>query len=252
MGAIFDDDVGMSMVANFFGRSTAGYFVDVGANNPIDGSQTWHLEQLGWKGVLVEPQPNVADRLRKERRAQVFAVALSEPSNSGRMMPLTIAGYNSGNCSSLDPNFFGAKREPYGVRYDVPVRTLDDVLAEAGAPRPLDFVSIDVEGHEPEVLQGFDLVSWNPRLLLIEDHAMNLRVHRHMTAHRYRWVRRTGFNSWYVPFDSPMVVDLVGRWQFVRKYVLGIPFHHVQATHGQLKYITRPFRRRVRKRVLGY
>lgn len=147
MRAIFNDAAGTSLVAEFFGHSTAGYFVDVGASHPVFGSQSWHLEQSGWQGVLVEPQRSLADCLKKERRAQVCAVALSKPSNSGRTMPLIIAGNEMGNWSSLDPDFYATKRGRRGS-YDVPVRTLDEILCDVGAPRPLDFVSIDVEGHD--------------------------------------------------------------------------------------------------------
>jgi hypothetical protein len=42
----------------------------------VEGSQTWTLEQRDWDGVLIEPQPELAERLRRERRAPVYAVAL--------------------------------------------------------------------------------------------------------------------------------------------------------------------------------
>ena len=58
------------------------------------------------------------------------------------------------------------------------MRTLDDILEQAEAPMPIDFVSIDVEGHEVEVLSGFDLARWRPRLILVEDHVTNLATHR--------------------------------------------------------------------------
>jgi len=71
-------------------------------------------------------------------------------------------------------------------------------------------VSIDVEGHEVEVLAGFDLARWRPRLLLIEDVVQSLDLHRHLVARGYRWIRRTGINSWYAPADAPFRVDLKG------------------------------------------
>ena len=57
--AIFPDTAENALKEEFFGART-GYFVDVGANDPKDMSQTWHLERLGWRGVLVEPQPALA------------------------------------------------------------------------------------------------------------------------------------------------------------------------------------------------
>ncbi|MEA2930820.1 MAG: hypothetical protein QOG38_3248, partial [Hyphomicrobiales bacterium] len=58
----------------------------------------------------------------------------------------------------------------------------------------------------------------------IEDVVQNLTLHRYLTRRGYRWFRRTGINSWYVPADAAVRVGLVGRLQFVRKYYLGLPF----------------------------
>ncbi len=106
----------------------------------------------------------------------------------------------------------------------MPTRTLDDILAEAGAPSPLDFVSIDVETHELDVLHGFDLARWRPRLLLIEDHVTSLATHRYLTRAGYRLIRRTGLNGWYVPQADAPRIGLYGSWQFARKYYLALPF----------------------------
>ena len=50
----------MRLVAAFFG-DIKGFFVEVGANDARERSQTWHLEQAGWTGLLMEPQPDLAD-----------------------------------------------------------------------------------------------------------------------------------------------------------------------------------------------
>jgi hypothetical protein len=118
---------------------------------------------------------------------------------------------------------------------NVPVKTLDEILTNAQAQIPIDLLSIDVESHEIEVLRGIDLRRWRPKLIFIEDLAMNLRLHRHLQSRGYRWVRRTGLNAWYVPENSPMQVSLFGRWQFFRKYYLGLPFRHVREAKRQVR-----------------
>ena len=196
MRAILPPDDETRLVREFFGVAP-GYFVDVGANDPQLGSQSWHLEQAGWTGILVEPQPDLAARLTQARKAKVFAVACSAPANAGKSMPLYLAG----PLSSLSENLMDATRTA-DAAVAVPVRTLDQVLTEAAAPAPIDFLSIDVEGHAREVLHGVDLAHWRPRLILVEDHVMNLRLHRHLRSRGYQWIRRTGLNSWYVPADA--------------------------------------------------
>ena len=64
----------------------------------------------------------------------------------------------------------------------MPVRTLDEILTEARAPSPIDLLSVDVEGHELDVLRGFDFARWRPRLILLEDHVGNLDKHRFLSA----------------------------------------------------------------------
>ena len=71
----------MRLVAAFFG-DIKGFFVEVGANDPRKRSQTWHLEQAGWTGILIEPQPDLARELRAKRVAKVFAVACSSPDDA--------------------------------------------------------------------------------------------------------------------------------------------------------------------------
>lgn len=208
----------MRRLSAFFGEGK-GYFVEVGANDPREGSQTLQLEQAGWTGILIEPQPDLADRLRAMRSAKVFAVACSSPEKADRTLPLHLAG----PMSSLDRERMSHGAVPQAI-IQVPVRTLDAILTEAGAPLPLDFVSIDVEGHEIEVLSGFNLARWRPRLVLLEDHVANLEKYRAMRAAGYRLVRHAEFNGWYVPFDAPVVPDWRDIWEIIRKYYLALPF----------------------------
>jgi len=225
------------LVREFFGGVRSGFFVEVGANRPQQESQTWHLEQLGWTGILIEPQPELAGELCSARSAKVFAVACTSPENAGRRMTLHVAGA----LSALDRNRMAPGAQPERV-IEVPVRTLDDVLIEACAPRQLDFLSIDVEGHELEVLSGFDFAHWRPRLVLLEDHVGNLKKHRFLRAAGYRLIRRFENNGWYVPHNAAFCVTPRERWEIVRKYYLALPFR-------MARNASRAVRRRLRERL---
>ncbi len=212
----------MRLIAGFFGSRT-GYFVEVGANEPRERSQTYHLEQAGWTGVLVEPQPALADMLRAQRSAKVFAVACSGPQNAGQMLPFHVAG----PLSSLNRESMAPGAAPEAV-IEVPIRTLDSILAEAGAPEQFDFLSIDVEGHEIEVLRGFDIARWRPQLILLEDHVADLAKHRYLKAAGYRLIRRYENNGWYVPRGSAATIGWPDRWEILRKYFLALPFRRLR------------------------
>lgn len=224
------------LVRSFFGGARSGFFVEIGANRPQQESQTWHLERLGWTGVLVEPQPHLAEELRRTRSAKVFAVACSSPQNAGRCMPLHVAGA----LSALDRDRMAPGTRPERV-IEVPVRTLDEVLIEARAPAEFDFLSVDVEGHELEVLSGFDLARWRPHLILLEDHVGNLKKHRFLKSAGYRLIRRFENNGWYVPREATVSLALRERWEIVRKYYLALPFRVARNA-------SRALRRRLRER----
>ncbi len=140
----------------------------------------------------------------------------------------------------------GARPQPHGAGrgaetvINVPVKTLDSVLEEAGAPTHFDFLSIDVEGHEIEVLRGFTIARWRPRLILLEDHVATLAEHRHLNAAGYRIVRRLGNNGWYVPRESPVRCRMADRWEILRKYYLALPFR-----------VLRNLSRRLRRKIMA-
>ena len=238
MRAVFPPQVENALKEEFFGPAFRGFFVEVGANDPHDNSQTWHLERTGWTGVLVEPQPALAASLRQSRTAKVYPVACSSRRNAGKSMRLHLAG----TYSSIDPRLQVTGVRPDGA-IDVPVMTLDAILDDAGAPAPIDFLSIDIEGHELEALGDFDFGRWRPRLILIEDHAMGLAKHRFLRARGYRLVRRTGLNAWYVPDMTPFPVTPFGRLQLFRKYVLGAPFRVLRDAKRRLRDRVRARRR---------
>ena len=95
------------LIWQFFGRRTDGFFVEVGANEPQGGSQTWFFEQQGWRGLLVEPQSRLCQRLREGRpRSQVFQVACGAPGHP-KEMPFYVAetsGHSSLVKNLIDPN----------------------------------------------------------------------------------------------------------------------------------------------------
>ena len=229
MRTVFPWQVENELKAEFFGAVQNGFFVEVGANEPQRGSQSWQFEQAGWTGVLIEPQPDLAERLRRTRRAQVVAAACSSPANAGSAMTLHLSGPHSSLKRELAVTGIVARDT-----VDVPARTLDDILEQARAPSPIDFVSIDVEGHEVDVLSGFNLARWRPRLVLIEDHVTNLATHRFLTRAGYRLIRRTGLNGWYVPREQAPRIGL-GWWQIARKYYLALPIRMLRDRKRRLR-----------------
>jgi FkbM family methyltransferase len=213
------------LVWQYFGGRTPGFFIDVGANQPQIGSQTWFLEEQGWRGILIEAQSQLCPALRAGRpHSTVFQVACGAPEDPPELpfYVAEIAGH-----SSLEKNLVDSATK-YVRTEMVKLRTLDSILEEVGNPR-IDFVSIDVEGTQLNVLRGLNLERHQPALLLIEDHLHHLKVHRYLKRHGYQVVKRTGLNNWYVPRNQPFhLATPMERWRLWKKIWANTPFRKLR------------------------
>ena len=211
------------LVWAYFGQRAEGVFVEVGANQPRDGSQTWLLEQNGWRGVLVEPQERLYRELFQQRpRSQVFRAACSAPEKAG-VGELHIPDDSLNGFATLERNV-----DDFDIRYTrierVEIVTLDSLLAKAGYSK-VDFISIDTEGTELDVLRGFSLATYKPALILLEDKCQSLDKHRFLRGQGYKLVKRTELNNWYVPREVKFSLTGFGeRLKLWRKVFLGLPF----------------------------
>ena len=208
--------VEQQLVQAFFG-GRKGFYVDVGANDPVLDSQSQHLEALGWTGLLIEPDPDCCELLRKTRAGTVVEMACSSPQNAGKQLLLNRAGPHS--TLEQRPIALGAV-----VRSTVAVQceTLDTILRSHRVPEQFDLLSIDIEGHEMVALSGFSFSVWRPRLVLIEDHVTHLQKHQLMQRSSYQLLMRTGLNSWYVPEEQSYTFSRMARFEYIRKYYLGL------------------------------
>lgn len=205
------------LVQAFFGKRK-GFYVDVGANDPVLDSQSQHLEALGWTGLLIEPDPDCCELLRKTRAGTVVEMACSSPQNAGKQLLLNRAGPHS--TLEQRPIALGAVvRSTVSVQCD----TLDSILRGHAAPKQFDLLSIDIEGHELVALSGFSFSVWRPQLVLMEDHVTHLQKHQLMQRSGYQLLMRTGLNSWYVPEELSYTRSLTARFEYVRKYYIGLP-----------------------------
>ena len=142
-------------VQSFFSNVSSGIFVDVGANDPFIESQSYHLEKLGWHGLLIEPLPNMCELLRQNRTGVVVPYACSSKENHKKILPLISFGV----CSTLESKLIHTNKVKQEVIY-IETRTLDSILEENNIKENFDLISIDVEGHEIEVIKSLDLIKY--------------------------------------------------------------------------------------------
>jgi len=195
-----------ALVRQYFGDAGSGFFVEVGANEPASiHSQSWHLEQRGWRGILIEPNRALIDDLVRHRPgSRVCNVACSSPEKVGvaeLKIPFVAEDTIDTGKAALEVEIDHAGFAAYRTE-TVKVVTLDSILAENNVSG-IDLLSIDVEGTELDVLKGLDLQRYRPRLILLEDKLVYLNKHRWLRRNGYRLVKRTLFNNWYIPEGKP-------------------------------------------------
>jgi len=152
----------------YFGEKKDGVFVEVGAHDGYSFSLTWGLAEAGWKGIYFEPVKELYERCVKRHEK-----------NSVKVLNLAI-----GNKIGKTKLYLGAnptineetvERSPWDFKYDptnfieVDVSTLDVELdKQAEFFDSIDLLVIDVEGGELEVLEGFDIFGFLPKMIIIE------------------------------------------------------------------------------------
>lgn len=158
-----------------------GFAVDVGANNGSFASNTLMLEEKGWTVLCVEANPLLEEEGRKIRKLWRAVAAGSED---------TTATFHrhGGPPYASNSGFFMAGGEPV----DVPMLRLDRILEEAGFSR-LDLMTADVEGYEDQVMAGFTVERWKPKVIVLESWNDN-----QATPSGYTRIHRCQFDNIYL------------------------------------------------------
>jgi FkbM family methyltransferase len=159
----------------------SGYFVELGANDGKLASNTFYYERSrNWRGVLIEPAPNLFMRCRDSRSAENHIVCAACVSFDYKDEFVKLLYSNSMSVSLNVETDIGdpAAHAELGRQFLTPDETvfafgaiactLNSILLEAKAPSRIDFFSLDVEGAEIEVLKGVDHTAFRFRYMLIE------------------------------------------------------------------------------------
>ncbi|HEX8068283.1 MAG TPA: FkbM family methyltransferase [Thermoleophilaceae bacterium] len=200
------------VLARALGDRTPGFYVDVGAADPVRHSVTKHFYDLGWRGVNVEPVPSSFEALRaaRERDVNLGCAIGSEPGT----LPLAVVD-GTESLSTLDPGIAERHRADgwSTAVVEVEVVPLDAVLEEHAADRPIDFLKVDVEGREADVLASVDLGRWRPSALVVESTEPNTTVASHagweplVLAAGYELALFDGLNRFYAHAGEPDVAE---------------------------------------------
>jgi FkbM family methyltransferase len=146
--------------------AASGFYVDVGAGHPEMASVTKHFYDIGWHGINIEPRSD-SIALLDQQRPRDINLRIAAGATEGTAELFVIEG--DPDLSTIDSDDLEYLRDRgYGfVAETVPLRTLDGIFEEHGVTG-IDFLKIDVEGSEADVLAGIDLTRWRPRVIVVE------------------------------------------------------------------------------------
>lgn len=184
------------------GVERAGFFVEFGATNGLDLSNTYLLEKsFGWKGILCEPGKEWHEDLNLNRSSSVDTRCVYSSTGETIEFSETSIGELSTISSYLksDANRMLRKK---ASSYLVETVTLEDLLLTHSAPSYIDFLSIDTEGSEYEILNAFDFSRYSFGLICVEHNFANNRerIRQLLSANGYSQVLAefSAFDDWYV------------------------------------------------------
>ena len=180
-----------------------GFYVDVGAGYPSIDSVTKYFYNIGWTGINIEPQSQLFE-LMQTNRPKDTNVNCAVGSREGKAELLTFenawgwATLNKEVADKVDASTSDAKK------VEVELLSLDSILEKHAKHSEIDFLKIDVEGNEADVLLSIDLTRWQPKIIVVEATAPNSTRQTHdewesiLIDGNYTYAFFDGLNRYYV------------------------------------------------------
>ena len=191
-----------------------GYFVELGANEGIVQSNTYYFEKYkGWKGLLIEPSPNkylecIANRSDKN---SIYCAACVSFDYTKKFVELVYSDFmTTGLHVETDignPNEHAKKGEKYLKAnesvfiFGAKAEQLNNLLIKSSAPNIIDFLSLDVEGAEIEVLKGVEHSRFRFKFLLIECRDFE-KLNLYLTSNNYHFVEKLSHHDFLFADNS--------------------------------------------------
>ncbi len=233
------------ILARALGWERPGFYVDVGAAHPTTLSVTRLFYEHDWHGINIEPLPHMFEALKCARPRDInLQLAVADQPGELSFFEVAAAGrceWEAGTgLSTFDREMAETYREEGYRVTELPVKVspLTEVLEEH-APPTIDFLKVDVEGHEAAVLAGLDLTRFRPRIILVEavlpltDTPCHESWEPQLTGGGYQFALFDGVNRYYVRNEEPQLAERLtplkrseyvrignyGAWMFAKRWL---------------------------------
>lgn len=186
-----------------------GFFVEFGAFNGLDSSNTYLLEKkFEWDGILAEPDRRWSADLKRNRVCHIETDCVWRDSKSTLTFNQVEGPGGGGGLSTID-SFSSSDTMSHsrkrGSKYSVKTISLEDMLDKYGAPKTIDYLSVDTEGSEYEILSSFDFNKYQFKVITVEYAVESKREKLFELLTKHGYVRKftdfSHFDDWYVNAD---------------------------------------------------
>ena len=183
-------------------EKTNGYFVEFGAADGMFLSNTYLLEKnFNWNGIVCEPAKSWENALRKNRSSIIDYRCVFH--SSGLQLPfLDVKNNELSTLQSYSQLDLHASNRAEGDQYLVETISLEDLLDQHNAPRVIDYISIDTEGSEFDILRVFNFKKYHFRIITVEHNHTEMRteIYNLLVNSGYSRIFKdlSGFDDWYL------------------------------------------------------
>lgn len=188
-------------IEEYFDSSHVGVCIEIGACDGYIGTNTFYFEKKGWECICIEPNPNYYKNLKLNRKISL-SYACGNENSDDREFTIFDLGNNQSAISSLSVDKRLVNSHSHLIKNNfttkVKVRTLDFILEELKFDKKIDFISIDTEGTEIDVLKGFNINKWKPKLLIIENNFNDSEIEIYLKNFGYKKDKRIEVNDFYI------------------------------------------------------
>lgn len=218
-----------------------GFYIDVGANDPVEDSLTKAFYDIGWCGINIEPQQDYYELLKQQRPNDTnLNIAISSSQKEIEFYISHIRGWSTTRLSTINED----KKDYFSLTpLIIQALTLDEVI-EKNNIQEIHFLKIDVEGAEKDVLLSFSF-SIKPWIIVIEatlqgTNIDNSKEYQDIILHQgYTFAYFDGINNFYISPLHPELLEFFAYPPNVLDDFLTYPLYHtLQVCEEQTKVIT--------------
>lgn len=215
-----------------FPKLSNGFYVDIGAADPIVNSATNLFYQKGWSGINVEPNTSFFQKLKRSRTKDInLHIGIS--SQSGQAIFYDCLTNKEWSTFSKKVYLTHKRHQVKFKKTKLAINTLANILDQHKPPKTINFLKVDVEGLEEQVLGGNNWQKYRPIVVVIESNSPQ-KCHLLMSQNNYLLVLNDGLNLFYLDNKYKNLKKHLDKPANIRDNFIPYLYHH-QATEFQKK-----------------